>query len=86
MDRTETTQERHDRLAAEIAAARERLSRHEAETIGIGDVMAALSHELDEIVHSHGHDYVARHSAYDQLERRLEQAKGRASVLKDAKR
>lgn len=80
MDRTETVQERHARLAAEIAAARAKLERHDVDTIGIGDIMTALSHELDDIVHSHGHDYVARHTAYDRLEARLDKAKSQGDI------
>ena len=65
MAHTETVQQQHDRLRKEIAAARARM----------GDLMTALSHELDEIVHRHGHDYVARKAAQDQVELRLKQVR-----------
>lgn len=72
---TESVQEQHDRLRAEIAAARTRLDGHEVDNIRMGDLMAALSHELDEIIHRHGHDYVARKAAQDRVELRLKQVR-----------
>ena len=75
MEHTETGQQQHDRLRKEIAAARARLEGHEVDNIRMGDLMTALSHELDEIVHRHGHDYVARKAAQDQVELRLKQVR-----------
>jgi hypothetical protein len=64
---------RRARLTAEIEAVRARLAeRRNLEWAEVGEVLDALSHQLNDVTHLEKNDHAAAHAAYDDVERRLD--------------
>lgn len=56
-------------LGSRIAAARERLAKREDfENDEVGDILATINDDFEEVVHD---DEAAAHAAYDRIEERL---------------
>jgi hypothetical protein len=69
---------RRARLTAEIEAARARLAeRRNLEWAEVGEVLDALSHQLNDVTHLEKNDHAAAHATYDDVERRLGDVKRR---------
>jgi hypothetical protein len=74
----ETLAARRQRLTAEIADARARLTQGEDfEWAEIGDLLDALSQELTGVTHLEEDDDAAARAGYDEVERKLAEARAR---------
>jgi ribosome assembly protein YihI (activator of Der GTPase) len=70
--------ERRDRLTAALEAARARAAaRRNLEWADVGDVLDALSHDLNEVTHLEKTDHAAAHAHYDRIEQRLSEVDAR---------
>jgi hypothetical protein len=66
------------RLSAEIEAARARAADERTfEWAEVGDVIDALSHELNDITHLYANDHATAHARLDDLEARIAEVNAR---------
>ncbi len=63
---------RHERLSGGIEAARARLAERESmDWAEVGNLLDALSHELNDITNLEKNDHAAAHGHYDRIEAQL---------------
>ncbi len=74
----EQPEDRLARLTGEIAAARKELEdRRDFEWAEAGDVLDAMSHDLNQATHLYPNDHAAVHAHYDTIEQRLGEVKAK---------